>query len=315
MELIQTNSEAELSMWLPVVEKDPAPWMCVHISLSRVHEETLSKEGTSSRMFDKIHQISVQMAHTLSDLAIARKIDGKTFIFEDGDVLALLHKAHADTKMVVDNIQHEFASNELAKILEIYDMRDRLPRLVALSVEKKDTAALSHERKQLTHLTESILELAEPDPEATRTVQRKRRRRSFDCALIIEDDVLTRGLVATVLKDNFNVVQAKDAPTGIAAYAEHGPDIVFLDIHLPGLNGHEILKRIRTLDPQAYIVMLSADSIPENVISSRTHGAAGFIRKPFSKEKLLEYIRKCPTIRMDATSRALGWDSVKSKQS
>lgn len=80
------------------------------------------------------------------------------------------------------------------------------------------------------------------------------------------------------------------------SYVEHAPDIVFLDIHLPDMDGRELLKQIREFDGDAYVVMLSGDSLPRNVIETKKAGAAGFITKPFNKEKVMHYISHCPTI-------------------
>ncbi len=82
--------------------------------------------------------------------------------------------------------------------------------------------------------------------------------------------------------------------TGITAYINYAPHVVFLDIHLPDRNGKEVLDKIKLIDPESYVVMLSADSIADNVISTKSKGSVGFIKKPFSKEKLIQYIEKCP---------------------
>jgi two-component system, chemotaxis family, chemotaxis protein CheY len=82
----------------------------------------------------------------------------------------------------------------------------------------------------------------------------------------------------------------------MAAYKQYAPDILLLDIHMPGKDGLEVLHDIQDIDPQAYIIMLSADSSAENVGYTLQEGAKGFMTKPFTREKLLELTHKCPTI-------------------
>ncbi|PCI01233.1 MAG: hypothetical protein COB76_01850 [Alphaproteobacteria bacterium] len=52
------------------------------------------------------------------------------------------------------------------------------------------------------------------------------------------------------------------------------------------------------IDPKAYVVMLSADAAQDRIVTCMKNGAKGFIAKPFRGEKLYDYIRKCPTIRV-----------------
>lgn len=114
--------------------------------------------------------------------------------------------------------------------------------------------------------------------------------------LIADDDMYMRTLAKTGLKEIGTVVEIATGNDVTEAYKKHNPDMVLLDIHLPGLSGQEILRQLTDLDPKAYVVMLSADSSPENVRWTHQHGAKGFLAKPFGKSKLLEYAEACPTI-------------------
>lgn len=83
----------------------------------------------------------------------------------------------------------------------------------------------------------------------------------------------------------------------MAAYKNHKPNIVFLDIHLPGRNGKEILNDIRAFDENAFVIMLSADSNKDNVVDSVRGGARAFITKPFTRETLHKYYLMCPGVK------------------
>ena len=79
-------------------------------------------------------------------------------------------------------------------------------------------------------------------------------------------------------------------------YVNKAPDVLFLDIGLPDINGHDVLERLFKLDPQAYVVMFSGNGDRENVLKAVELGAKGFVGKPFTQEKLIQYIEKSPFI-------------------
>lgn len=117
-----------------------------------------------------------------------------------------------------------------------------------------------------------------------------RRARSPLHVMIVEDDTMTRRLVSSLLKEEHVLALAKDAESAIANYLIHAPDIVFLDINLPGQNGFEILGRILRMDPRAYVVMFSGNDQLETIVRSLLMGAKGFVAKPFDRERLAHYI-------------------------
>lgn|SRR3989338_235516 len=124
----------------------------------------------------------------------------------------------------------------------------------------------------------------------------KRKARVEKIILIADDDMYMRMLIKKGIGSHYTVQEVIHGSEIVAAYKKYLPDILFLDIHMPGKDGLENLEAILTYDPQAYIIMLSSDSSPENVIWTTKHGAKGFIAKPFAKDKLVEYVKKCPTI-------------------
>jgi two-component system chemotaxis response regulator CheY len=122
-----------------------------------------------------------------------------------------------------------------------------------------------------------------------------RLARRENVILIADDDPYMRALIKAGLKNAGGVVEVGNGDDVIDAYKMYNPDIILLDIHLPGLQGHEILSRLRALDPAAYVIMISADSSAENVTWTHQHGAKGFLAKPFNKTKLLDYVVNCPS--------------------
>jgi two-component system chemotaxis response regulator CheY len=111
--------------------------------------------------------------------------------------------------------------------------------------------------------------------------------------LVADDDMYMRLLVKKGVGVGTVVHEVADGSEVLSAYKTHVPNILFLDIHMPNLEGPIVLRSILEFDPNAYIVMLSADSTPENVKMTSQYGAKGFLGKPFTKEKLQDYVKKC----------------------
>ena len=90
----------------------------------------------------------------------------------------------------------------------------------------------------------------------------------------------------------YKFVNAGNSIDAMAKIEQHKPDLIFLDIELPGgVNGIEILKRIKKQDPTSFVIMVSGESTIENVQNSLKSGASGFIVKPFSAIKVSEAMR------------------------
>ena len=116
-------------------------------------------------------------------------------------------------------------------------------------------------------------------------------------ALIVDDDEITRILLRSMLRqNNINVVgEAKNGADAQELCGKFRPDILFLDINMPKINGMEALKAIKINHPDISVIMISSDATLENVKEACTQGADNFIVKPFSQAKI-----------MDAIARSLG---------
>jgi two-component system, chemotaxis family, chemotaxis protein CheY len=84
---------------------------------------------------------------------------------------------------------------------------------------------------------------------------------------------------------------------GLRAFQLQQHDLVFLDIDLPDINGHQILRQIKALADKTHVVMVTAHSSIENVQQSIAAGASGFIVKPFSPQKIKNILQRCLTIK------------------
>jgi CheY-like chemotaxis protein len=123
-----------------------------------------------------------------------------------------------------------------------------------------------------------------------------RNGRSENIVLIADDDLFVRSVIRKGLESILNVEEVIDGDAVLEAYKRLMPDALLLDIHLPGKNGIELLDAIHAIDPEAYVVMISADSTTENVEITKAKGVKAFLTKPIHKQRLIDIIHQCPTI-------------------
>ena len=126
--------------------------------------------------------------------------------------------------------------------------------------------------------------------------------------LVVEDDATVRNLITTTLKSNdYRYITASNGEAAIMAATTQQPDIVFLDLGLPDLDGVEIIKRIRTWS-QMPIIVISARSEDSDKVSALDAGADDYLTKPFYVTELLARLRVAQ--RRISSSAAKPEDSV-----
>lgn len=106
--------------------------------------------------------------------------------------------------------------------------------------------------------------------------------------LIIEDDpTLLRGLKDNFERRGYTVHSASDGVTGLRRALADRPDLVLLDIMLPGLNGYEICRQVREAELDMPILMLTAKGQEEDIVRGLELGADDYVTKPFGIQELL----------------------------
>lgn len=109
--------------------------------------------------------------------------------------------------------------------------------------------------------------------------------------LIVDDSSLSRRILRTILAaEEHEIIEASDGLVGIETYVMEQPDLVLLDLAMPGMPGDEVLEKIRELNQQAQVIIATADL--QNLTKTKvlTAGAVGFVNKPFSRAKVLEAV-------------------------
>ena len=111
--------------------------------------------------------------------------------------------------------------------------------------------------------------------------------------MVVDDASFMRMRCRQMLDDNgFDVVEAANGIEAISAYTHHQPDIVLMDITMPGMDGIAALKEILKIDPGAKVAMVTAMGQQALVIEALKSGAKDFVMKPFDQERILETIKK-----------------------
>ena len=112
--------------------------------------------------------------------------------------------------------------------------------------------------------------------------------------LIVDDAAFMRMMIKDILsKNGYNVVgEAENGLKAVEKYSELSPDLVLMDITMPEMDGIAALKKIKSNDNNACVIMCSAMGQQAMVIESIQAGAKDFIVKPFQAERVIEAVKK-----------------------
>jgi DNA-binding NtrC family response regulator len=115
--------------------------------------------------------------------------------------------------------------------------------------------------------------------------------------LIVDDDRDIVSIVSTILAGRgWDISAAYSGSEALEAVTASKPDIILLDIMMPEMNGIEVLKKIRKIDSDARIIMITAFGDVESYLDSMELGAYEYINKPFETDELLEMIDRVAAV-------------------
>lgn len=113
--------------------------------------------------------------------------------------------------------------------------------------------------------------------------------------LVVDDEpFICRSLTFVLRKENYEVFEARNGEEGLAAIKKHRPDLVFLDVMMPKINGFQVTEQVRQ-DPNlagVRIVLLTAKGQESDREVGKNAGADDYMTKPFSPTKILERVRQ-----------------------
>lgn len=285
MRVISDGAEHQFLTFLEKLKANPSGWIACSFPFSRhiVHDQIIGRRAFIKSDMTRLRAEATVFANALRDTG-GMLPGAQLYMFSDNDVILLCCPVgEAQQKQVRETLEAEAAKfpkgfceyGFLAKELYTYQ---KFAESKFLSQKRiKAYEALSDE---------SVVE----------SLALRRRKREEPILLIVEDDRFTATYISGFLKE-FDLVIARNGEEAIQKYVEYAPDAVFLDIHLPGLNGHQTLDAIKCADPEAFVVMLSVDTARQTILSASEKGAASYLKKPFSRERVLNTLRLSPFIR------------------
>jgi two-component system nitrogen regulation response regulator NtrX len=110
--------------------------------------------------------------------------------------------------------------------------------------------------------------------------------------LVIDDDPGILESLEKILKyEGYGVCLADNGKEGIDLYRRESPDLVLLDIKMPGMDGIEVLQEIRTIDSNAYLIIISGHGTIQSAVEATKFGAYYFLEKPLDQEQLFVVVR------------------------
>src|SRR4030043_1304596 len=111
--------------------------------------------------------------------------------------------------------------------------------------------------------------------------------------LIVDDEERVLKSIAGVLEDEgFRVTTARSGEEAIGIFQQEGPDVTLLDIWMPGMDGIEVLKRLKWMAPDCQVIMISGHATISTAMTAVKLGAFDFIEKPLSLDVLLMTVRR-----------------------
>ena len=114
--------------------------------------------------------------------------------------------------------------------------------------------------------------------------------------LIIEDDLhIAAGIELNLQLQGYRTFIAADGPEGLKCWRETDPDLIVLDIMLPGIDGLTLLQTIRLEDERVPILILSAKATSEDIIKGLAYGVDDYLSKPFNLEEFLLRVERLLT--------------------
>lgn len=108
--------------------------------------------------------------------------------------------------------------------------------------------------------------------------------------LLIDDSNLSRNIFKRSLGDTYTYLEAPDGVTGIEMFYLERPELVILDLTMPGMHGMDVLTQLKNIDPNVRVIVGSADVQDFSKQQAQELGAVAYITKPFTPQAIQEAV-------------------------
>ena len=111
--------------------------------------------------------------------------------------------------------------------------------------------------------------------------------------VVIDDEVNAAAALETLLKeDGYEVARAHDARSGLSLLEKTEPDVVLTDLRMPGMDGLELLARIKEIRPETMVILMTAYGTVKTAVKAMKLGAEDYLSKPIDRTLLLRTVRE-----------------------
>lgn len=111
--------------------------------------------------------------------------------------------------------------------------------------------------------------------------------------LVIDDEQSIRNLLDTLLRrKGYDVVLAENGPKGLDLFRREHPDVIVLDLKMPGMDGLTVLQQVRSLDPRKPVIILTGGGTAEAEQQVRALGVTEYVEKEFSLHLLGDALKR-----------------------
>lgn len=231
-------------------------------------------------------------------------VEGKQaaiYFLDDGDIVIIWYGAQkAILEKLTEAIQQSYHIENPGTLFSYYDiqahgesflsaMKQKIPDGIANNTPATSQPVKPTEQPEKFNpaLTVTDKDILSFHNEAPRRYSRIRPE-----ILIVEDQDFSRKILVTALSNHYKVYEAADAETALTLYLRYAPDIVLLDIELPGMDGHQLARLLNKIDPQSYVIMVTGNHELDDIQQAKNNSAKGFIVKPFNKQRIFDAIQK-----------------------
>jgi two-component system nitrogen regulation response regulator GlnG len=115
--------------------------------------------------------------------------------------------------------------------------------------------------------------------------------------LIVDDDKSIRYSLKRMMEDKYSILTAQNGKEALDRVKESSPDLIIMDIKMPGRNGIEVLKEIKLIDPKSLVILMTAYGTTETAIEAMKYGAYDYILKPFPILRMKGLVDKALSLR------------------
>ena len=115
--------------------------------------------------------------------------------------------------------------------------------------------------------------------------------------LVVDDDKSIRYSLKRMMEEHYSILTAQNGEEALNQVRENPPDLVIMDIKMPGRNGIEVLKEIKSIDPKSLVIIMTAYGTTETAIEAMKYGAFDYILKPFPVPQMKALVERAISLR------------------